>query len=402
MMMSLKQKYLISVLVIIILVPQLQLSERYEMICGYNRDYWPTEEWKTAQPSEVGMNSSLLNELLNHLDEEAPGLDGLVVIKNGYLIVNEYFTYWNENRPHIIYSCTKSVTSAAVGIAIDQGHFTIDDYVLDFFPNRTFSNVDDRKRNITVMNLLQMQTGFEWDEWTLDYTNPLNDHKSMQFSDDYIQFILDKPMAHDPGTVFNYCGGASHLLSVIIQKSVNMTTWEFINRFLFEPIGITPGSYLTSPDNVFFGAHGLHLTPLDMAKFGYLYLNNGTWNGIQMVPKSWIIDSTRQYNPVGKRYGFPIYYGYQWWVYEESYQYFDFLAVGYLGQRIHCFPELDLIVVVASSSNVNRDYFFNDYIIPAINGNKNSSVSYNFFSSVIGISLLAALFLRLKHKGIRK
>ncbi len=332
-----------------------------------SRNYWPTEGWITKSPEEVQMNSTILSDFKEYATDQLLGINGLVIVKSGYLIFEEYYKGWQVDFPHQLYSTTKSVTSALVGIAVDQGLFTVDDYVLEFFPEYNFSNVDSRKHNMTVEHLLNMQTGLDWNEWTYDYFNSNNHYNHMLNSPDWVQYTLDKPMATIPGTSFVYCGGASHLLQAIIDRTVNITTFQFAQQYLFQPLGISPGSWGSSPSNVVCGAHDLHLTPRDMAKFGYLFMNNGSWDGRQVISKNWVMDSTRnKHTQVSSTNGNPVNYGYQWWVQEETFDYYMYYTSGLFGQRIHCFPELDLIFVTTSEISYDWNSLIKNYLMRSI------------------------------------
>jgi CubicO group peptidase (beta-lactamase class C family) len=145
--------------------------------------------------------------------------------------------------------------------------------IIDLFPERTIDNLDSRKANLTIEHLLTMTAGFEWNDW--DPSKPTS--FDWVLSPDLTQFTLDRPMAHEPGEKWEYCNGASHLLSAIVAETTGYTVEDYAREFLFSPLNITNLSWLRAPDGVARGDSGLCLTPRDMAKFGYLYLRNGTW-----------------------------------------------------------------------------------------------------------------------------
>ena len=366
------KKPLIALLLIFIIF---NLNSCTEIKTEAPKTNWPTGDWITLSPEDVQMNSTILDEFRRHTEENLFSLNGLIIIRNGYLVLEEYFRGWDADQAHELYSTTKSVSSALVGIAVDQGLFSVNDSVLDFFPEYTFNNVDSRKQNITVENLLNMKSGLNWDEWSYNYFHPDNHYNQMLNSPDWIQYILDKPMVTDPGSIFVYCGGASHLLQAIIDRTANISSLEFATQFLFEPLGIFPGPWLSSPNNIVCGAHGLHLTPRDMAKFGYLFMNNGSWKGVQIISKNWVLNSTRvKPSFIYTNNGNPINYGYQWWVQSESFDYYLFYTSGLYGQRIHCFPELDMIFVTTSEFSYDWNFLIQRYVIPSIT-DYNSSIS---------------------------
>ncbi len=166
-------------------------------------------------------------------------------------------------------SATKSITGTLIGIAIDKGLIdSVDHKLLDFFPDRTFANVDTQKQSITLRHVLSMSSGLDWPH------NGLNEYlePGMEASKDWVQFVLDRPMAAAPGSVFVYNSGGSHLLSAVIQKATGMSALDFAQKHLFAPLGITNVTWATDPQGINFGAANLAMSPRDMAKLGYLYL----------------------------------------------------------------------------------------------------------------------------------
>ncbi len=320
--------------------------------------------WLSSTPEEQGMDSAKLEQALEYIQQQNMAIDSLLIIRHGYLIFEKYLnveeylghTQSNQDNMHSLYSATKSFTSALTGIAIEEGYIENTSVkVVDFFPDTTIENLDSRKKNMTLQHLLTMTTGFEWDEWTgdsavkmLKKTNP-------------VKHMLDLPMKYDPGTVLTYCTGASHLLSAIIQKTTGKTTLEFARKYLFDPLGISEAQWTYDHQNINHGGHGLSLTSRDMAKFGYLYLNNGTWNGKQILSTDWINKSSQTYNSFEDNVG----YGYQWWTSPQSNIYY---ASGLDGQRIYVVPENDMVVVFTAeiSNNLQLDNLFNS-ILSAVN-----------------------------------
>ncbi|MHA1943657.1 MAG: serine hydrolase domain-containing protein, partial [Candidatus Thorarchaeota archaeon] len=170
-----------------------------------DRDYWPTAGWQNTTPEEQGMDSTLLNEMMDRIDEHGILIDSLLIVKNGYLVFEEYPRHYDAESRHIIHSCTKSYTSALVGIAIEEGYIeSVDDKLVDLLPNRTIDNLDERKQDITLEHLLTMTSGLEWDEWTEPYSSYLNSHYQMWTASDSVQYTLDLPMEYDPGEGWVY------------------------------------------------------------------------------------------------------------------------------------------------------------------------------------------------------
>ncbi len=328
-------------------------------------DYWPTSGWRKSSPEMQGMSSAKLNEMMQYIRQQAIGIDSVVVVRNGYVVMEEYprpLLYGPQN-PHPLYSVTKSFSSALIGIAIKEGFIDgVQHKVLDFFPNRTFANMDSRKEAITLEHLLTMTSGLPWDEWTYPYGDPRNDATAMMLSPDPVQFVLDRPMVSIPGTTWVYNGGGSHLLSAIVNETTSTDTEEFARERLFSPLGISNLFWGRDPfQHLPWGFMGMSLTPLDMAKFGYLYLNNGTWEGQQIIPTEWVTESTRPHYSAWPGWR----YGYQWWIGPASNV---FVARGYMGQNIIVAPDYNMVVVFTGSYLYGPEgtQLFYDYVLPAV------------------------------------
>ncbi len=297
--------------------------------------YWPTEGWRSSTPEQQGMDSELLLEMLDHIREREANIHSLLILRKGHLVLEAYFDPYHKDISHVVHSVTKSITSALVGIAIDQGYIDgVDQPVLSYFPERTFSNIDPAKQAMTIEHLLTMTSGLSWPELDSSYISPSNPVRQMYRSQDAVQFVLDSPMAEEPGVRFNYNTGASHLLSAVIQETTGISTLSFAQKNLFGPLGISGEYWPSDQDGITAGGIGIRMTPRDMAKFGYLYLNDGIWDGVQVVPAEWIETST---TPLSIGSG---HYGYQWRLGSEAYW-----ALGWRGQRIVVIPDLEMVVV---------------------------------------------------------
>ncbi len=323
-------------------------------------DYWPTVDWQTSTPESHGLNSAYLTALDDYINDQLWGnaMVSTLVVKNGYLIHETYYDdFWDASHARNIFSCTKSVISTLVGIAIEEGHISnVEAQVVDFFPDRIIANMDARKQAMTIEDLLTMTAGLDWDEWPYGPSSPYN---QMTSSSDWVQFVLDRPMTSNPGERWAYNSGASHLLSVIVNISTGIFTHEYAEDRLFEPLGITEYRWDMDPQGTAFGGSSLQLRPRDMAKFGFLFLNHGNWDGTQVVPTEWT--TTAHYSHITLNENSE--YGYQWWV--QS-QWSCYSARGYNGQLIYVFPELNMVVVFTASTNsLNDQYLIENFILPA-------------------------------------
>lgn len=301
------------------------------------RDYWPTNGWQVSTPEAQGMDSSRLQAMLEYINKYDLKIATVTIIRHGYQVLDERFSAFELGMNN--YSVTKSVTSALIGMALQQGKISsLDQPVIGFFPDREIANLDDRKAAMTVENLLTMQAGLDWPSGPFlgsihpDYTTGL-----MEAEQDWVQFVLDKPMAAEPGSEFLYNSGASHLLSAIVQETTGMSAYEFAQQNIFSTLGfnIHEFEWESDPQGYTQGFSGLKMERFEMAKFGYLYLNRGRWEDEQILPEEWVLASTRNH------VGLPS-YGYQWWLYPDIGM---FAAEGLFGQSIFVLPELDLVVV---------------------------------------------------------
>jgi CubicO group peptidase (beta-lactamase class C family) len=327
--------------------------------------YWPTQGWRTSTPEQQGMDSATLVAMLDEIHKQGQAIHGLLVVRNGYMVLEAYsYPFKGESR-HWIASATKSFTSALIGIAIDKGSINgINQKLLDFFPDRTVANVDARKRAITLEHVLTMSSGLDWPT-----RGPQEDlYAQYSQSKDLVQFVLDRPMAYEPGTHFAYNSGGTHLLAAIVQKTTGMTAQDFAWRNLFAPMGISDFHWLSDRNGINWGEGGLALIPRDLAKFGYLYLNNGVWEGQSVVPEAWVKASTAPHIETGDQgYGLSRHYGYQWWVDADG----TYKATGSAGQRLFVIPKQAMVVAfVGGASSLDSDIvpetLLTSFILPAV------------------------------------
>jgi CubicO group peptidase (beta-lactamase class C family) len=317
--------------------------------------YWPTRGWRTSTPAEQGMDGAKLARMLDSVREQGLNLHSLLVIRNGAIVSETYFGSTTAETRREIYSVTKSFMATLVGIAIDKGLIAgVEQTVGGFFPDRSFGNWDAAKQAMTLEHVLTMTTGLDWKEGDPAY-------RQLYGSRDWVKFVLDEPMRSPPGSEFNYCSGCSHLLSAILRQSTGMNPRDFARRELFEPLGITGAAWDTDAAGIPIGGWGLKLTPREMAKLGYLYLNGGEWDGRQILSSQWVETATREHTATDGELG----YGYQWWIDPERGAY---AALGRYGQTIFVVPDLDLIVVTTAALDGNDPVFdlIDQYIIPAV------------------------------------
>ena len=338
----------------------------------YQGEDWPNDEWRSCAPGEVGMDPKKLKELneeVRLLLEMNIDIHSIIIVKDGYIVAEQYYSddYGPEDL-HRIYSCTKSLTSALLGIASGNGLLGgLDQLMVDFFPEYEIANMSDGKAAINIEHLLTMSPGLEWYELEYPYGDARNTFRDWSDSGGGVKYVLDRPMVAAPGDEYSYSTGTSHILSGILQKVTGVRADSFALEHLFAPLGIEEYYWPIDHQGVAFGGSGARLRPRDMARFGYLYLKNGVWDGTQIIPESWVEASQQKH--MERKYIPDSFYGYQFWV--SNYD--TYSAVGYGGQWITIVPQHDLVVVF-NNNFVEGDglqwstpeRLLNTYIIPSL------------------------------------
>lgn len=281
---------------------------------------------------------------------------------------------------HVMQSVTKSITSVLIGIAINNGFIkSVNQSIFDYLPNHQHLN-NDGKNSITIEHLLTLTSGLQWNEWNTHLDSKDNDLIRVWFygHNDPVSYILKKPFINKPGTSFNYSAGDMFLLGEIINNATKMGVDKFSAKYLFEPLGINSFDWWLKYEGGFIEtASGLKMTPRDMIKIGVTFLNNGVWNGKQIVSGKWVEKSSSPYpgntgiKVPGEDLG-ELSYSYSWWVKEYSSQgrkIYSFSANGWGGQKIIVFPEINSVVVFTGGnfiSEVQGRKILENYILPAI------------------------------------
>ncbi|WP_144941933.1 serine hydrolase [Paenibacillus sp. 32O-W] len=335
-------------------------------------NYWPTAQWHTEDPAVLGMDPNKLSELESVIQSDYSNINGMVVVRNGSIAFERYYNGCGPDDAHHVASVTKSIISALIGIAIDNGDITsVDQKVLDFFPEYAPKAADSLKGEVTLRHLLTMTAPYPFQDWQ----EPLD---KMCMQPDWVKYTLD--MLGQQGKLgdFKYSTAGAHLLSAILTRSTGRSAREFANEHLFKPIGMKEipehemkafgfddlfGSnvkgWVHDPQGHSTGGWGLTLTPRDMARFGFLYLNRGFWEHRQIISEAWINESTSM-NPNN--------YGYLWWLREED-GVSAYSAIGDGGNVICCLPEQELVIAIASEFTMNpRDRWtlIKEWILPAL------------------------------------
>ena len=331
----------------------------------------PAKTWPESSPRAEGLDPAPLEAFDRDLASGKYGyVDSMLVIRHGKVvfektydhaadyarlftgkgapgIYNYYDPGWHPfsrgTKLHTMQSVSKSVTSALIGIAIARGEIPgVDVKVMPYFSD--FGIPPDLRRDrMTLRDVLTMTTGIRWDEGSTEYTDPRNNCAVMEGKDDWVRYVLEQPMAADPGTTFVYNSGATMLLSYLMTKTTGKPADDYAREHLFEPLGIE-FFWKRTPKGLADSEGGLYLTPRDFAKIGLLYLHDGVWEGKRILPEGWAKSSTEPLVVTNEK---PLRYGYQWWVLPKNEKRFAdaYLAWGYGGQLLLVVPKLDLIAV---------------------------------------------------------
>ncbi|MGI9570063.1 MAG: serine hydrolase domain-containing protein [Desulfobulbia bacterium] len=321
---------------------------------------YPANGWQTSTPEEQGMQSQVLANMIEEIKMKGYNIDSISIIRNGYMVLDAYFYPFSKGQRHIIRSCTKSIMSILIGIAIDRGYIkSVDQPIVELLPHNIIDSLGDNKRSITLEHLLIMASGLDCrDSHHYNWKGLFE----MRRSGDWGQHVLNLPMVRPPGSKYEYCNGLSHLLSVIINTTTKMKTREFAEKNLFTPLGISEIDWEKSPQGIDVGYGRMWLKPHDMAKIGWLYLNKGRWEKKQLVSCSWVEKSTRGHIEAKPA----LQYGYKWWVDDDG----NYSAIGSSGQYIMVATEMNMVVVFTGGLPVGKTSLplelTKKYIFPAV------------------------------------
>ncbi len=324
------------------------VTPEYLLDGTYEGNYFPTQAWRTCNPESVGINSKELEKVHNYIANDSINTNGLLIIKDRYIIYEEYFNEHHESSLHHSYSIAKSFSSAGIGLAIENRYIeSVNDSIKEYFPQLQSDNIQIEKKEITIKHLLTMSAGFEWNENDYYYDNSTNDiFVMMNESNDFIDYVLSKPVINKPGEIAYYSSGESMLLSGIVENACGQNMYSFMDEYLFRKIGINNLRWDQDPSGHTIGGWGVNTTLRNFARFGLLYLNHGMWDGIQILPEGWVNESV---NPINSGINN---YGYQWWIGKGMRSFTDynipndtFLGVGIYRQYLIIIPSENIIIV---------------------------------------------------------
>jgi len=306
--------------------------------------YEPLKEdgwWRISTPAEQGLDPKIVAKAYREAGN-IKTIYSLLIVKNGYLVAEKYFNGKQIDETNNVASVTKSYISALVGIALAEGYITsLDQKMMDYFPEYAGPDLDQGKYEITIRQLLMMRAGYPYDSTSAYYAQ-------LSRSGNFMRFVVGQyPLSNPPGLEWNYSSASAHILSGILTKAIGMPLVKFATKYLFDPLDIEIRTWERDPQGYYMGGGNMAYTSRDMAKYGYLYLSNGAFDGKQVIPAEWIDESLQSYSSTNyKDLGTfkDIKYGYLWWSADVGKYKVNF-AWGHGGQYIVIVPELNLVVV---------------------------------------------------------
>jgi CubicO group peptidase (beta-lactamase class C family) len=322
------------------------------------------EKLQRSTPESEGVSSAGIMDFLNAIDTGSVELHSFMFIRHGKVIAEGWWNPYGQEYKHLLYSASKTFTATAVGLAVSENRLKITDKVISFFPYSLPDSISDYMRELTVQNLLTMSVGQD------------PEPRAMGTSGDWITAFLKSPPVHKPGTIFKYNNMATFMLSAIVQQVTGQTIFDYLQPRIFKPLGIRGIDWDLNPQGINLGMIGLRLRTEDLAKFGQLLLQNGIWNGKQLLPKEWIKEATSfkiESNDPGNKLPKDLNdwaqgYSYQMWRGRNNSVRLDGMA----GQFVMLFPDKDaFIVLTANARNTQNELnLIHNYLLPAIKSDK--------------------------------
>lgn len=294
-----------------------------------------------SAPEKQGVSSTALLAFIEAADQEIDAMHSIMLVRHGHVIAEGWWGPFDAQTPHVLFSLSKSFTSTAVGLAIAEGKFSLDDEVLKFFPEEAPAEPSANLKSMRVRDLLRMNTGHQ--------TEPQFVRSGPEMAtvkESWVKTFLAHPVPFKPGTHFLYNTPATYMLSAIVQKTTGMTVLDYLRPRLFDPMGFENPSWGTSPQGITLGGYGLMARTEEIARFGQLYLQKGQWKGKQLIPSAWVEEATARQTSNGSspRSDWDQGYGYQFWRSRHN----TYRGDGAFGQYCLVFPEQDTVVAITS------------------------------------------------------
>ena len=292
-----------------------------------------------SAPEAQGIPSAAVLALVDDAERQDLGLHSLMVLRHGHVVAEGWWRPYAPERPHMLFSLSKSFAATAAGLAASEGRLSVEDRVLSFFPDEAPAEPDPNLAAMRVRDLLAMATGH-----AEDTTGRMRDAGG----GDWVRGFLALPVGHPPGTRFVYNSGATYLVSAIVQKVTGQTLLDYLTPRLLEPLGITGATWESSPQGINVGGWGLNITTDDIARFGQLYLGDGVWRGQRLLPEGWVAEATRAQvsNGDDPHSDWAQGYGYQFWRCRHN----AYRGDGAFGQLCVVLPDRDALVAITAGT----------------------------------------------------
>lgn len=294
-----------------------------------------------TSPEQQGVASSAVLEFVQTVESQTHELHSFMLLRHGHVIAEGYWSPYQPHYPHMLFSVSKSFTATAVGLALAEGYFSLDDLVLSFFPEEKPVEVSDFLAALSVRHLLTMSTGHAADSWSNMFGRP---------DGNWIKGFFELPLLHRPGTHFLYNTGATYILSAIVQKTTGRKLIDYLQPRLFAPLAIENATWQESPQGIAMGGVGLAIKTEDLARFGQLYLQKGNWQGGQLLPEAWVTAATTAQvsNGDGGPSDWTQGYGYHFWLSRHG----AYRADGVFGQYCIIMPQQAAVLAITGGMDV--------------------------------------------------
>lgn len=289
-----------------------------------------------STPEQQGVSSERILEYIEAANGKVNSMHSFMLVRHGHVIAEAWWAPEAADKPHVLWSLSKSFTSTAVGLAIAEGKLSIHDPVLKFFPDEAPSELSNNLKSMRVRDLLTMATGHQ-------------DEVVLRNEKEWIKAFLAHPVPHKPGTHFKYNTPATYMQSAIVQRVTGQKVVDYLQSRLFDPLGIQPPRWDDSPEGISLGGYGLYLRTEDIAKFGQLLLQQGKWQGKQVLPAEWIAQATSKQVSNGSNpdSDWDQGYGFQFWRCRHD----AFRGDGKDGQFCVVLPKQDAVVVITANTS---------------------------------------------------
>lgn len=288
-----------------------------------------------STPESQGVSSKSIRDFIETADSQIRSMHSFMLLRHGNVVAAAWWSPESEEKPHVLWSLSKSFTSTAVGLAVAEGKLSIDDPVLKFFAEEAPSEPSTNLKAMRVRDLLTMSTGHQ-------------EEVNLRRETNWTRAFLAHPVPHKPGAHFQYNTPATYMQSAIVQKVTGQTVLEYLKPRLFEPLGIDSPRWDTSPEGISLGGYGLYLRTEDIAKFGQLFLQKGQWQGKQLVPADWIMQASSKQvsNGSDPNRDWDQGYGFQFWRCRHD----GYRGDGKDGQFCIVLPKLDAVIAITANT----------------------------------------------------